>query len=1146
MAGCDIFLSYAHRDGAELATRLAQDLPAAGFTTWLDRKRLAGGSSWTAEIENALDTCQLVLALISPGAYVSDICRAEQLRALRKSKLVIPLLATAGAEIPLHLESKQYRDFATSTQYAQELELLLSDIRQGQGAIVLKDRFRQTYVTAPPLPRNYVERTGVLASLRSALIRDGGGASIALTALKGMGGIGKTVLAQALCHDEVIQQAYPDGVVWVTAGREPGYDLVTRMREVRRALGEASAPGETELECINRYRNTLREKAALVVIDDVWASHDLEPFRAEAPLSRILFTTRDASIAAAVGAEEFVADLLTEEQSRDVLARWAGMEPDAMPEEAGDLVRECGRLPLAVAMIGAMLRGKARSYWKQVHKLLRRAELGKIASDFPNYVHKDLLRAMQVSVDELDSTDRARYFALAVALENMAIRPEVQQVLWNTDELDSLDTAERLIGLSLAQRDAHEGCIRLHDLQLDYVRAQFAERDALPLIHGALRLSSRAIEADARQFASQISGRLLPHSAAPGIQPFLAGLRAGAPRPWLRLLNVTLHPPGTGLLRTLEGHYASVNHVAFTPDGLRALSASWDASIKVWDLESGREVQTLNGHSASVSCVVATPDGRRAVSASEDDTLRFWDLESGQEIRTFVGHWGSVKGVSLTPDGRYIVSASWDKTLRIWELNSGREVRMLKGHQAPVTSVLVLADGRRAVSTSEDESVRVWDLESGTELQRLTGHSDVVFGVAASPRQPWLVSASRDRTLKVWDLDTGRELRTLRGHTDFVYGVAVTGDGRYALSASRDRTLKLWDLESGCEVRTLTGHSASVTSVAASCDGRTVASASWDRTVRIWDLDSVSEVHPLAGHSRFVSGVAASGDGRRGVSACWDSSLKVWDLDSGAELRTLQGHESSVEGVAISRDGRFAFSASRDTTLKVWDVESGEAVRTLAAHSDTVSGVAVSHDGRVAVSASRDGTLKVWDIPSGRELRTLTGHADGVTAVAISTDARFAVSASVDQSLKLWDLASGGEVVTLLGHTQAVSAVALSPNGRLAVSAPWDTTLKIWDLHSGTNVQTLAGHSDHVSGVAFTADGRSVVSASADKSVVLWDLHQGSRLAAFTFDAPVYCCGTAAGRILAGDQAGRVHVLAIEATGGRETTKRSDTAISSS
>src|SRR5205823_12360942 len=123
-----------------------------------------------------------------------------------------------------HLESKQCRDLTGSDQYSRQLELLVSDIREGHGAVSLKENFRHTYVTAPPLPRNYVERPGALLNLRSALITDGGGASIALTALKGMGGIGKTVLAQALCHDEVIQQAFPDGIVWVTAGSKPSCD----------------------------------------------------------------------------------------------------------------------------------------------------------------------------------------------------------------------------------------------------------------------------------------------------------------------------------------------------------------------------------------------------------------------------------------------------------------------------------------------------------------------------------------------------------------------------------------------------------------------------------------------------------------------------------------------------------------------------------------------------------------------------------------------------------------------------------------------------------------------------------------------------------------------------------------------------------
>ena len=88
-------------------------------------------------------------------------------------------------------------------------------------------------------------------------------------------------------------------------------------------------------------------------------------------------------------------------------------------------------------------------------------------------------------------------------------------------------------------------------------------------------------------------------------------------------------------LRTLEGHADLVYGVAVTPDGQRAVSASWDKTLKVWDLESGRALRTLEGHSDSVNGVAVTPDGRRAVSASEDKTLKVWDLESGLEVVSF-------------------------------------------------------------------------------------------------------------------------------------------------------------------------------------------------------------------------------------------------------------------------------------------------------------------------------------------------------------------------------------------------------------------------------------------------------------------------------------------------------------------------------
>src|ERR1700686_2388728 len=92
-----VFVSYAHGDGAELAQHLVRDLAAGGLEPWLDTQRLYGGAIWTREIEDALDGAEVVLALLTRGSYTSEICRAEQLRGLRKGKCVIPLMAQTGA-----------------------------------------------------------------------------------------------------------------------------------------------------------------------------------------------------------------------------------------------------------------------------------------------------------------------------------------------------------------------------------------------------------------------------------------------------------------------------------------------------------------------------------------------------------------------------------------------------------------------------------------------------------------------------------------------------------------------------------------------------------------------------------------------------------------------------------------------------------------------------------------------------------------------------------------------------------------------------------------------------------------------------------------------------------------------------------------
>ena len=116
----------------------------------------------------------MLLALLTPASYVSEICRSQQRRSLRKGKRVIPLLARSGSNIPLHLEAKQYRDFTGASPYAAQFKLLLDDIRGGAG-VALKEEYRATrvtYVTAPPTVVNYIEHPEALRALRDALFAD--------------------------------------------------------------------------------------------------------------------------------------------------------------------------------------------------------------------------------------------------------------------------------------------------------------------------------------------------------------------------------------------------------------------------------------------------------------------------------------------------------------------------------------------------------------------------------------------------------------------------------------------------------------------------------------------------------------------------------------------------------------------------------------------------------------------------------------------------------------------------------------------------------------------------------------------------------------------------------------------------------------
>jgi hypothetical protein len=234
--------------------------------------------------------------------------------------------------------------------------------------------------------------------------------------------------------------------------------------------------------------------------------------------------------------------------------------------------------------------------------------------------------------------------------------------------------------------------------------------DTLRWIQGALRLSAHILDQDKTQLAGQLLGRLMSFEV-PEIKRLLEQVRQGQSAPWLRTLTPSLRQAGEPLLQTLAGHLASVKAIAVIAEGQRAISASSDYDLKIWDLKSGTELLTLEGHTQGIWAMAVTPNGQKAISTSQDKTLKVWDLEHGAELRTlWIGDLS--KAVAVTPDGhRAICSDGCD--LKVWDLERGAELQTLEGHIESIQAVTVTPDGKQALSGSSDFTIKFGTWRAG-------------------------------------------------------------------------------------------------------------------------------------------------------------------------------------------------------------------------------------------------------------------------------------------------------------------------------------------------------------------------------------------------------------------------------------------------
>jgi len=258
----------------------------------------------------------------------------------------------------------------------------------------------------------------------------------------------------------------------------------------------------------------------------------------------------------------------------------------------------------------------------------------------------------------------------------------------------------------------------------------------------------------------------------------------------------------------LKAFQIGASDMAIAPDGKHALvvGEAWKG-LGILDLESGT-MRQLKGHSDSgwrgaIYTADISPDGKYGVTASFDQSVRLWDMKTGEEVRRFYGHEGSfregmVNSAKFSPDGRYIISAGSDKTLRLWEVATGKLVRTFRGHTDAVRMALFSKDGRMVISAGLDSNVRVWDVATGNIIRIFKGHSEGyasgvsllgVAGVGFTPDNRYAISIG-DATIRLWDMSTGEEVATMIRFNDNEW-ISITPEGYYNSSPNGHRYMNL-------------------------------------------------------------------------------------------------------------------------------------------------------------------------------------------------------------------------------------------------------------------------------------------------------------------------------------------------------------------
>ena len=855
------------------------------------------------------------------------------------------------------------------------------------------------------------------------------------SATHGMGGVGKTTALRAICYQETVKEAFPDGICFLEFTQNAkDCDIQHQLERCIENFGGVSVAtkmeGQSSLEgAVNHAAGWLRAKATLFVCDDMWGTTGsefghlrlLKRLLRFAPRSKLLISTRDKRIAEEVSMNYETFGTLPSHgpSARNLLCRIAFGDEHAKtlnrPDVLGDfetILNVCSGLQLALCMAGRALRTAIQ-------------ELGDIQKGFEVY-------ASQVQRDQRpDETERGAQL-YDHGLTHIVEASLVQCELWATKSLKHVNVHDLFRSLCVLEKQ------------------MVMPKSVLSNLWG---LSSRETDHVVRKFADL------------GLITKTKGNTLAEPceNETVEDYGVRLHELILVLCQEMAWYEQEERHASVI-DALKRSKSVWIGEQvpmldEWWRLKSsGYIFGNLSRH--MVKC------GRRQALANLLSDVR-WTLR-----RVEVGGWVALKTdfELLLADGddaefaeikqiyqvleRHWSEVSKDERFLPYYIGGSLSREEHKNKHTVLYTDSIMRYLSRPFLVPRSKFLGPQDSREVSLLTCLTNPIFVNMDFSRATDRALVEAMDK---ISIWSVSAQKELSSFCLPPNLVksalYCVAISADGRLIVTGHDDGTFKQWNAESGEPVRVgVKAHNDSVTCLAISNDGSTIVTGSKDKTLRLWSVKNGTPKGMPMNHEDAVTCVAICEGGSMIVSGSKDNTVCRWDIETTAMIgKPMHGHKNWVRCVSVDKDGKMIVSGSRDKTLFRWDAETGKQIgEPMCGHSQAVLCVAISSCGKMIVSGSWDHTLQTWDTTNGKPMgEPFQGHTEPVTSVRFAEESKIIVSGSQDGTIRRWRTVSSMQTCELTRRSEEkVRHIVFSDDGRRFVSCSTNGTILQWDANT--------------------------------------------------------------------------------------------------